>query len=73
MKNTKRCPKCGCDVILKVGYDPIWYRNQYIPVGITMFSAVPVTRYVCTGCGYSEEWIDKADIPRLREKYPRVY
>ncbi len=73
MKNTKKCPKCGCDVILEVWCNPIWYRNQYIPVGATMLSAVSLTRYVCCGCGYSEEWLDKDDIPRLREKYPRIY
>ena len=33
------------------------------------FSAVLVHRYVCCACGYSEEWIDKEDIPRLKEKY----
>ena len=34
-----------------------------------IFSAVLVHRYVCCACGYSEEWIDKEDIRRLKEKY----
>ena len=32
-------------------------------VGMTVLSAVKVSRYLCWKCGYSEEWIDnKEDI-----------
>ena len=41
--------------------------GNHIPAGRTVFSAVLVHRYVC--CGYSEAWIDRADIPRLEKKY----
>ncbi|WP_278281159.1 hypothetical protein [Clostridium sp. BSD9I1] len=34
--------------------------------GMTIFSAVKVTRYLCCDCGYSEEWIDdKKDIEKI--------
>ena len=26
-------------------------------------------RYVCETCGFSEEWIDLHDIPKLKKKY----
>ena len=37
--------------------------------GMTIFSAVLVHRYVCCGCGYSEEWIDKEDIRKPKERF----
>jgi hypothetical protein len=41
-----------------------------IPAGQTIFSSVKVTRFLCSGCGYSEEWVESpADIERLRKKY----
>ena len=44
-------------------------KENNIQVGLTVFSAVLVNRYVCCDCGYSEEWIDKEDIPTLKRKY----
>lgn len=73
MKNTVKCPKCGSEEIRAVWNNPMWYRDQYIPVGATMFSAVSITRYVCCGCGYTEEWIDREDIPKLSGRYPRIF
>ena len=40
--------------------------GNHMLAGRTAFSAVPVHRDVC--CGYSEAWIDRADIPRLEKK-----
>lgn len=37
-----------------------------IPVGMTIFTYVPVDRYICGHCGYSEEWIRKDDLPEVR-------
>lgn len=36
---------------------------------MTVFSAVPVHRYVCCSCGFSEEWIDQNDLQKLRERF----
>lgn len=44
-------------------------RGHNIQLGWTNFSAVLVHRYVCGRCGYSEEWIDKEDLPALKEKF----
>lgn len=35
--------------------------------GMTILSAVLVDRYICCECGYSEEWIDTSDIPKLKK------
>ena len=40
-----------------------------IQVGWSTFSAVLVDRYVCCGCGFSEEWIDEKDIAKLKNKF----
>ena len=41
-----------------------------IITGMTIFSAIKVTRFVCTDCGFSEEWIEpKSDLEKIRETY----
>lgn len=66
MKNTHICPKCKSEDIVRVpGADGV----NNIQVGWSIFSAIPVHRYVCCECGFSEEWIDRDDILKLKEKY----
>ena len=66
MKNTHICPKCKSEDIVRVpGADGV----NNIQVGWSIFSAVMVHRYVCCECGFSEEWIDRDDILKLKEKY----
>ncbi len=70
MKHSKTCPKCGSHDILRIeGQSKAYGAGNNIPVGMTIFSAVLVNRYLCCNCGYSEEWIDKADIPTLKNKF----
>ena len=70
MRNTHVCPKCGGSDILRIeGYRGAYGSGNVIPTGMTMFSSVRVQRYLCCGCGYSEEWIDREDIPALKRKY----
>ena len=70
MKNRKICPKCNSTDIIKVpGKAGAYGVGNNIHTGWSNFSAVLVHRYVCCACGYSEEWIDKEDISRLKEKY----
>lgn len=38
-------------------------------MGATIFTYALVNRYVCCNCGYSEEWIDREDLPKLKKKY----
>ena len=67
MKNTKICPKCGGkDIFVVDGYAGAYGRGDNIDSGLTIFSSIPVDRYVCAGCGFSEEWIRTEDIARTR-------
>ena len=67
MRNTKTCPKCGgYDVIVIDGYAGAYGVGNNIMTGMTIFSAVPVDRYVCCDCGFSEEWIRKEDLEKLK-------
>lgn len=66
MKNTKCCPKCGGTDIERIdGFSGIYGTGNNIPVG---FGAVGVHRYLCCECGFSEEWIDKEDISKIKKK-----
>jgi|KBSSwiStaDraftv2_1062776.scaffolds.fasta_scaffold3838937_1 Zn ribbon nucleic-acid-binding protein len=71
MKYGQNCPKCESQDIIRVpGYVGPHNSGNNIPMGITIFSSVKVTRYVCGACGFSEEWLDSPDdIERLRQKY----
>lgn len=67
MKNTKICPKCNSRDIVRVdGYAGAYGSGNNIMVGMTIFSAVKVNRYVCCSCGFTEEWIDREDIEKLK-------
>lgn len=71
MKNTKKCPKCGSTDILFISNDGhpdgSTYGGNNIMTGITIIAGVLyVKRYVCCNCGYSEEWIEKNDIEKLK-------
>jgi len=65
------CPKCNSGDILRIpGERGAYGAGNNIMTGMTVFSAVKVTRYLCCECGYSEEWIDnKEDIKKLRNKF----
>ncbi|MFT4537652.1 MAG: putative nucleic-acid-binding Zn-ribbon protein [Planctomycetota bacterium] len=68
MKNASECPKCESDDIIRIpGRAGAHGAGNNITTGLTIFSAIMVTRYLCASCGYSEEWIDSSeDIDRLR-------
>lgn len=67
MKSTGRCPKCGNDDIIIIdGYCGVHGSGNNIIIGMSYFSAVPVDRYICASCGFSEEWIREEDIEKCR-------
>ena len=67
MKNSKICPKCGSiDIIVVNGWSGLYGSGNNIMIGKTIFSAVPVNRYICGNCGYSEEWINREDIEKVK-------
>ena len=70
MKNNKVCPKCGnTDILLVPGSAGAYASGNNIQVGWTILSSVLVNRYVCCGCGFSEEWIDVKDIEKLKKAF----
>jgi predicted nucleic-acid-binding Zn-ribbon protein len=71
MKNSMKCPKCqSCNIVRIEGQVGAYGSGNNIMTGITIFSAVKVTRYLCADCGFSEEWIEsKDDLDKLRNKF----
>ena len=47
------------------GYTGPYGTGNNIMTGNTIFSTIDVNRYICCDCGYTEEWIDKADIEKI--------
>ena len=68
MKNQKICPKCGgSDLIMIDGYDGSNGTGNIITTGMSIFSAVPIDRYICCSCGYTEEWINMEDMDKVKK------
>lgn len=73
MKNTKQCPKCNSNDIIRIdgelGYDG---RGNNILLSKSIinhifYDGVKVNRYICCCCGFTEEWIDLEDIEKLKK------
>ena len=73
MRNTRACPKCGSTDIVRIpGNVSLYGAGNNIVLGWTILSAVKVSRYLCGGCGFSEEWIDDArDLAKIKAKFAR--
>ena len=68
MKQTRQCPKCGSsDLLCFLNDGFLDSSTKGIAVGKTIFSNVSVERYICCGCGYTEEWVRRNDIQRLKQ------
>ena len=68
MKNSKTCPKCGSTKLLRV---EDFSGDRGINLILGWFSVVPVTRYACTTCGYTESWVDDRYLDELKERYEK--
>ncbi|HNX16604.1 MAG TPA: hypothetical protein PKO28_04525 [Bacilli bacterium] len=67
MKNTKVCPKCHSENIVR--YDEFFGQsasNQGTFLRTSMFSGVNLRIYVCCNCGYSEIWVDEEDLEKVK-------
>lgn len=70
MKTTKKCIKCGSlDLLFVPGTADGGVYDNAVRGGMTIFSGIPVNRFVCCNCGFTEEWIDREYIPKLRKRY----
>lgn len=73
MKKTRKCPKCGgSDIIFVPGSAGAYGNGNNIMKGLKIKSAVPVDRYICTTCGFSEEWIDFDYMDKLKKQYDEI-
>jgi predicted nucleic-acid-binding Zn-ribbon protein len=66
MKNTKQCTKCESRDLIKIQLDASY------SIASGWFSHAKLTRYVCSSCGFSEEWIEKKeDLEALKKWYKK--
>jgi len=75
MRNFHACPKCRAQTIIRIpGVIGAYSAGNPISLGVWPFSAVEVTRYLCTSCGFLEHWVnEQADLERIKAKYgPQV-
>ena len=65
MKNTKRCPKCQSDEIVRIpGHDQAYGGYNYM-LGL---KEVQPSKYVCCHCGFAEEYIEtQQGIERIKK------
>ena len=63
MKNTNVCPKCNSSEIIQLtGSGLVSFGGDYVVVSKwTNIERVPITRYICASCGFSEHWVDSAE------------
>ena len=67
MKNSKMCPKCGSgDIVIIDGYTGAYGSGNNVMVGATIFSTVNVDRYICCNCGFTEEWINRQALDKVK-------
>ncbi len=70
MKKTNKCPKCGSTQLIVVpGKNAPAESGRFVMTGLTTTSAVLFDRYVCSECGYSEEYFDKENTKKLIKKF----
>ena len=68
MKNSRVCPKCrSTDILIRDGSCGAYGVGNNVMLGATVFSAVMVDRYICCTCGYTEEWIRREDMEKLKK------
>lgn len=72
MKNTGQCPKCGGREVIRVPDHPLRHAsgNNIYTSTLTLAKKIPVIRYVCAGCGYTENWVES---PGQRQELRRAY
>ena len=73
MKYSAVCPKCGeQNVVLIPGKVGAQSSQNTVGVGFLALNSIPVSRYVCLNCGYTEEWIDSDEhLRKIGSKYSR--
>lgn len=69
MKQSKQCPKCHSTNLVRYSENDNTSSKSYstsIALGNPVWELVKINRYICCECGYTEEWIDKKDLEKIR-------
>ncbi|MBQ4344019.1 MAG: hypothetical protein IJC38_09050 [Erysipelotrichaceae bacterium] len=69
MKQSKQCPKCHSANLVRYSGNDNTSSKSYsnsIALGNPVWELVKINRYICCECGYTEEWIDKKDLEKIR-------
>ena len=68
-----KCPKCSSTEILTISGSSHRGDGSAIPTGLTVLSAVKISRYICEKCGFTEEWVEEHEknIEALKNKYAK--
>lgn len=72
MKHSGLCPKCGGKEVLRIPDNPLRHAsgNNIYTTTATLAGKIPVIRYVCAQCGYTENWVEqRAQLQRLKERF----
>ncbi|MBO6061375.1 MAG: hypothetical protein J6P98_04580 [Clostridia bacterium] len=73
MKNSKVCSKCGSKAIyVSEGGAGAYGSGNNIPIGSFVWQSVPVDRYICCDCGYTEEWLRREHLDKIANAKRRV-
>ncbi len=68
MKNSGKCPKCGSTAISRKRGSPVLNSWSRISINLTSLD-VWVSKYICTDCGFVEEWIDnQKDLLKFKDR-----
>ena len=69
MKHSRICPKCGSkEIIMIMERTPSGNDNgNHIYCG--HYSYASIWRYICCDCGYTEQYVNKPEIKKIREYY----
>ena len=72
MKHVNECKKCESADILKIeGKQMIGETINQLRT--TILESIPVTRFLCSDCGYTEEWVENhLDLKRMKRKVSQV-
>jgi len=67
MHTHEKCGKCGSAKLLLVPETP--GQHSHIVFGERVLQTVAVTTYVCTDCGFIEQWVNSKDeLMKLKEE-----
>ncbi len=56
MKNTHACPKCQSTDVIRIAGSKMDH-NKHLRLTKWGLKSVLLDRYLCVGCGFTEEWI----------------